>query len=490
MTMRLLWIVVLAVMLASADRDASAQQTSSVPRLALIVGNSNYPDADSPLKEPLKDARALAEALRREGAGFDVDVAENLSKDGMRRAFDRFYGKIKPGSVALVFFSGYAIQSARQSYIIPVDGQIWTEADVRRDGVSLDTILKEMNTRGAKVKIAVLDASRRNPFERRFRPVSAGLAPVDAPIGSLVMYSSAPSTVVSDSGSEHRLFVNELVNHLRVPELTAQEVFDRTRIGVSRGSQGQQVPWLSSSMVSDFSFGSAPKVAAAAAATPAPAATPAAPTNPAPRPVVIPKMDPVAPESTSGPVAVLPAAPRPPAAAAPPPPAATIAPEDTAAIQDLNRKLRANPNDAAALYRRGQLYAKNDDFSRAIMDFDATIRLNPKDAEALNNRCWARAIIGDLYAALQDCDASLQIRPNFVDSLDSRGFVKLKMGQPQNAITDYDAALQLSARKASSLYGRGIAKLRTGNASGNNDIAAAKAIDPGVADEFNRYGVR
>ena len=124
------------------------------------------------------------------------------------------------------------------------------------------------------------------------------------------------------------------------------------------------------------------------------------------------------------------------------------------------------------------------------MDFDATIRLNPKDAEALNNRCWVRAIIGDLYAALQDCDASLQIRPNFVDSLDSRGFVKLKMGQPQNAIADYDAALQLSARKASSLYGRGIAKLRTGNASGNNDIAAAKAIDPSVADEFNRYGVR
>jgi hypothetical protein len=495
MTMRLPWIVVLAVMFASAGGDASAQQASSVPRVALIVGNANYPDADSPLKEPLKDARALAEALKQGSAGFDVDVVENLSKEGMRKAFDRFYGKITSGSVALVFFSGYAIQSARQSYNIPVDGQIWTEPDVRRDGVSLDTILKEMNTRGARVKIAILDASRRNPFERRFRPVSAGLAPVDAPTGSLVMYSSAPSTVVNDSGNEHRLFVNELVSHLRVAELTAQEVFDRTRVGVSRGSQGQQVPWLSSSLVSDFSFGSGPKVAAAAPATSAPAATPAAPATPGPRPVVIPKMEPLVPESkpapqpaSPGPQAALPATPPPPAAAPPAP--VTISPEDTAAIQDLNRKIRSNPNDAIALYRRGQIYAKNDDFSRAIMDFDATIRLNPKDAEALNNRCWVRAIIGDLYAALQDCDASLQIRPNFVDSLDSRGFVKLKMGQPQNAIADYDAALQLSARKASSLYGRGIAKLRTGNATGNNDIAAAKAIDPGVADEFNRYGVR
>jgi tetratricopeptide (TPR) repeat protein len=72
----------------------------------------------------------------------------------------------------------------------------------------------------------------------------------------------------------------------------------------------------------------------------------------------------------------------------------------------------------------------------------------------------------------------------------NRGTAYLKLGQFDPAIADYDAALQLSAKKASSLYGRGIAKLRTGNTSGNNDIAAAKAIDPAVADEFNRFGVR
>jgi predicted TPR repeat methyltransferase len=238
------------------------------------------------------------------------------------------------------------------------------------------------------------------------------------------------------------------------------------------------VPWLSSSLISDFSFALQPgaKVAATSTTT---TETPAGP-----RPVVIPRMDPVVPDAKpQGSLAS-----NPPVSTIPPPMTTTA--EDTAAIQDLNRKLRANPNDATAFYRRGQLYAKNDDFSRAIMDFDATIRLNPKDAEALNNRCWVRAIIGDLHAALQDCDTSLQIRPNYADSLDSRGFVKLKMGQPQNAIADYDAALQLSARKASSLYGRGIAKLRIGNTSGNTDIALAKSIDPKVADEFNKYGVR
>ena len=513
--MRLLWILLSTLMLVSAERSALAQQAGSVPRFALIIGNSNYPDTDPVLKQPLKDAqkdaRALADELKSDAVGFQVDFAEDLSKDGMLRAFNRFYGKITQGSVALVFFSGYAIQSARQSYIIPVDGQIWRESDVPRDGVSLETILREMNSRGAKVKLAILDASRRNPYERRMRPFSTGLAPVDAPPGSLVMYSSAPGTVVNDAGSEQRLFINELVKHLRMPNLTADEVFNRTRMAVSQGSQQKQVPSVSNSLISDFSFDQRAKTAVAVAPATAPVVAPVAtPPAPAPPPAstaskpVIPQMAPViAPESrpTTPPAVVAPAPPAsaslskppsatPPPATAPIPPAPTIPPEDLAAIQDLNRKIRANPNDVVALYRRGQLYAKNDDFSRAALDFDATIRLSPKDAEALNNRCWVRAMIGDLQAALQDCDASLQIRPDFVDSLDSRGFVKLKIGQPQNAIADYDAALQLSARKASSLYGRGIAKLRSGNASGHNDIAAAKAIDPQIADEFARYGVR
>src|SRR5215510_4498826 len=101
-------------------------------RLALVIGNAKYPDAEAPLREPINDARDLADELKRDG--FAVEIGENLTGDGMRRAFDRLYGKIKPGSVALLFFSGFGIQSARQSYMIPVDAQIWTESDVRRDG--------------------------------------------------------------------------------------------------------------------------------------------------------------------------------------------------------------------------------------------------------------------------------------------------------------------------------------------------------------------
>src|SRR5271154_5459702 len=221
-------------------------------RFALVIGNAKYPDAEAPLKEPINDARDVADELKRDG--FSVEVGENLTGDAMRRAFDHLYGKVKPGSVALLFFSGFGVQSSRQSYMIPVDAQIWTEADVRRDGFSLETILGEINNRGAGVKIALIDGSRRNPFERRFRSFSAGLAPVIAPNGTLVMYSAALSSVISDNGGDHSLFVQELLKEIRVPDLMAEETLNRTRVGVTRASRSEQVPWISSSLAEDFSF--------------------------------------------------------------------------------------------------------------------------------------------------------------------------------------------------------------------------------------------
>ena len=95
---------------------------AAAERLALVIGNAKYPDAEAPLKEPINDARAVAEELKRDG--FNVEIGENLTVDAMRRAFEKRYGKIKPGSVALVFFSGYGVQANRQSYMIPVDAQI------------------------------------------------------------------------------------------------------------------------------------------------------------------------------------------------------------------------------------------------------------------------------------------------------------------------------------------------------------------------------
>jgi hypothetical protein len=457
-------------------------------RYALVIGNAKYPDAEAPLKEPINDARDVADELKRDG--FSVDIGENLTGDAMRRALDKLYGKIKPGSVALIFFSGFGVQSGRQSYMIPIDAQIWTEPDVRRDGFSLETVLGEINNRGAGVKIALIDASRRNPFERRFRSFSAGLAPVIAPNGTLVMYSAALSSVISDNGGDHSLFVQELLKEIRVPDLMAEETLNRTRVGVTRASRSEQVPWISSSLAEDFAF--IPGSGGGGGRPPPPvAALPPPPVAALPPPPAPPPSVPPPPRYDPPPLkpAEAPPVDNKPADSGNSGTSITLADDPT--IKSLTAKLSDNPDDASALYRRGQVYASKGAYSLAIRDFDDSLRLNPKDVEAFNNRCWARTVIGDLQAALRDCNEALRLRPNFVDALDSRGLVNLKSGQTKNAIADFDAALKINPRLTSSLYGRGLAKQRNGSISeGELDISNAKAMDPNIAKEFASYGVR
>lgn len=461
-------------------------------RLALVIGNAKYPDNEAPLKEPLNDAHDIADELKRDG--FEVEVGENLGGDAMRRAFDKLYARIKPGSVVMIFFSGFGVQSARQSYILPVDAQIWTEADVRRDGLSLETILGEINSRGAGIKIALLDASRRNPFERRFRSFSAGLAPVIAPSGSLVMYSAALSSVIGDNGSDHGLFVDELLREMRVPDLTAEETLNRTRVSITRTSRGEQVPWISSSLAEDFAFipGAAKEAKPVAAATAAQPQEPAQNTAPSAAQTSVNTVN----VQTTTTESTKPAAATKPAETSAPLSAkddtnlvATLADDPT--IKALNGKLAANPKDGNALYRRGQVYASKGAYHLALKDFDETLKLNPRDVEALNNRCWTRTVIGDLATAAKDCDAALRLRPNFVDALDSRGLLNLKRGKAKSAIKDFDAALKINPRLTSSLYGRGLAKQHDGKSTdGDVDISNAKAMDPNIVKEFAGYGLR
>jgi len=234
--------------------EQSADATQKVSRLALVIGNGHYPDANAPLTQPINDARALSGALRHNG--FDVDMLEDASKDDITRAVARLKTKIKPDSVVMLFFGGYGIQSGRESYMIPVDATIWKESDVRRSGVSIESVLDVMKEQGARAKLAVIDASRRNPYERRFRAFSHGLAPINAPDNALVLSSATPGKVAEDSTGADSVLVTELLTNLNPQSVTgAEAVFNKTRIAISRASDGEQVPSVSSSLLEDVRFG-------------------------------------------------------------------------------------------------------------------------------------------------------------------------------------------------------------------------------------------
>ena len=239
-----------------AAKAIGTEQTGSIgitaSRVALVIGNGHYPDASAPLSQPINDARGLTAALR--ATGFDVDVVEDATKDDMARAIVRLKAKIKPDTVAMLFFGGYGVQVGRESFMIPVDAAIWKEADVRRDGVSIEQVLDAMTEKGAKAKLVVVDASRRNPYERRFRSYSHGLAPISAPENALILTSATPGKVADDGKGQYSVLVTELLNNLN-SQVGAASAFNKTRISVSRASDGEQVPQVSSSLLEDVRIG-------------------------------------------------------------------------------------------------------------------------------------------------------------------------------------------------------------------------------------------
>lgn len=230
--------------------DAATRQS----RFALVIGNGHYPDAAAPLSQPINDARALTSTLRQ--SGFDVDVVEDASKDDMQRAIGRLKSKIKPESVVMLFFGGYGIQAGRESYMIPVDARIWKEKDVRREGVSVESVLDAIKEKGARAKLVVIDASRRNPYERRFRSYSHGLAPIAATDNALILTAATPGKVADDSKGQNSVLVSALLNNLAAQGAGGIEgVFNKTRVTISRASDGAQVPSVSSSLLDEIRIG-------------------------------------------------------------------------------------------------------------------------------------------------------------------------------------------------------------------------------------------
>jgi uncharacterized caspase-like protein len=231
--------------------EQNGEAAKRASRIALVIGNGHYPDANAPLTQPINDARALTAALRSNG--FDVDVVEDAGKDDMSRAVDRLKSKITADSVVMLFFGGYGVQVGRESYMIPVDAAIWKEADVRRDGLSVESVLDVMKERGARAKLVVIDASRRNPYERRFRAFSHGLAPINAPDNALILSSATPGKVADDSSGQYSVLTAELLTNLNA-QAGAEAAFNKTRVAISRASDGEQVPSVSSSLSEDIQF--------------------------------------------------------------------------------------------------------------------------------------------------------------------------------------------------------------------------------------------
>lgn len=241
-------------------RPAAGSERAAA-RLALVIGNAAY--REGALANPANDARAMAEALR--AAGFKVMLHTDLDQRRMTQAVRDFGDALrKSGGVGLFYFAGHGVQIKGRNYLVPIGADIQREDEVAYAALDAQAVLDKMDAAGNGTNVLILDACRNNPFARSFRSGGAGLAQMDAPVGTLVAFATAPGMVASDGTGSNGLYTQNLLEAMRKPGLKVEDVFKQVRVAVRRDSGGKQVPWESTSLEGDLYFVAPPALAAAA----------------------------------------------------------------------------------------------------------------------------------------------------------------------------------------------------------------------------------
>ncbi len=226
------------------------------PRVALVIGNSNYGGDLGQLPNPANDARLMAKTLR--GIGFTVVEAEDADQNQMKRAIQDFSAQLAgagDGATGLFFYAGHGLQVAGTNYLIPIHAKIAREGDVDIEAVPVDLVMKQMAFAESAVNIVILDACRNNPLSRGFRSVTRGLAdPAVRPMGSFIAYSTAPGDVAEDGKGANSPYTTALATAITRPGASINDIFQDVRGQVLTATNRKQVPWDSSSLTAPFYF--------------------------------------------------------------------------------------------------------------------------------------------------------------------------------------------------------------------------------------------
>jgi hypothetical protein len=226
-------------------------------KIALVIGNASYQNA--PLANPVNDAYSMATTL--ETLGFDVSVYTDLDRKKMREVIREFGEKLKNQDVGLFYFAGHGVQIKGKNYLVPVSADVRSADEVEDESIDANSVLRKMETAGNAVNIVILDACRNNPFTRSFRNLEQGLARMDGPVGSYIAYATAPGSVAADGEGSNGMYTQHLLAALKQPGLTIEQTFKQVRNNVRRDTEGQQIPWESSSLTGEFVFSPAMKQA-------------------------------------------------------------------------------------------------------------------------------------------------------------------------------------------------------------------------------------
>ena len=212
------------------------------PRIALVIGESAYPDAALPTAA--NDAGLVAQVLQ--AAGFDVVGARDLDQKSVRELLRDFLDKANaagPDMQAFVYLSGRALQYAGDNYLAPIDARIARDSDTPLEAVKISDFTHALAAAPGLARVVVIDGARPNPYAQTGAPLAGGLALVDPEANTLVAFNAAPGSIGVEDAGDYGVYAKTLAGLMRQGGVDVSEILAETRIEVNQQTQGAQIPW-------------------------------------------------------------------------------------------------------------------------------------------------------------------------------------------------------------------------------------------------------
>jgi tetratricopeptide (TPR) repeat protein len=406
-------------------------------RLALVIGNSTYEHGGS-LPNPVNDANAIATALQ--SVGFEVMKYQNVNQKQMKMAINAFGQKLTGYEVGVFYYAGHGIQNKGMNYMIPIEADLQTEAQVEFDCVAADRVLAYMDAAQVKVNVIILDACRNNPFERSWHRSANGngLAMMNAPTGSLIAYATAPGKVASDGSGDNGLYTSALLKYMNDPKLTIEQVFKKVRTEVTDKSSGAQVPWETTSLTGDDFYFASSNIKKGNIIEDVIASNAKSNHTSAKRNVV------GASETEKRKSAEL----------------LSKGHDEynqnnySKAIELYSQAIQTNPNYSDAYYWRASAKYASKNYREAIPDYNKTIELSPTNEQAFYYRALTHYNLESYEIALPDFDNAVQLNPDIASMYYWRGETNYVLQRYEDGVSDFSKSLELNINDPASYNGR------------------------------------
>ena len=223
-----------------------------------MVGNDHYEQVKPDLDNAVNDAKSIYDAFRELGFMM-MPEAYDIDTDRFDELFEDFKSDLGLYEVGVLYFSGHGVEIDGKNYLIMCNTPIGEHSRTTiRYAIDLQECIKELHDTKCKMIIVIIDACRNNPFEGRERGWgSVNLAPLFAPKGTLIAYSTSPGEKADDFGMEgHSVYTGALLKHLKEEGIEIETFFKKVRSTVDAMTGGKKTSWEHTSLIGSFSFNS------------------------------------------------------------------------------------------------------------------------------------------------------------------------------------------------------------------------------------------